>query len=94
MIKSRQSCSYSFVENCPRTPLTLRRGRYFVEGWGASGGGFNSTYKGKGAYVSAILNLRNEQTFFITLGGEGETCPHQAYGIYKGGCNGGGNGGV
>ena len=73
--------------------ITLKRGRYLVEGWGASGGG-PVDRKGKGAFITAILNLRVGKTLYITVGGEGESTIPKTNTLRQGGCNGGGNGGI
>ena len=70
--------------------VTIPKGNYLIEVWGASGGGTNG---GKGAYIVAKLLLREEKNFFCMLV-EKEKMPHSK-GVFSmdGGFNGGGNGG-
>lgn len=82
--------------------VTLPKGIYKFEVWGASGGigpGSNGSsqtaYKvqGLGGYSVGILKLKSKSTLYVYVGGQGE----QSKGInasgYAGGFNGGGNGG-
>ena len=78
--------------DCKQYNITLNRGKYLFELWGAQGGNSGNAKGGKGAYVSGITTLNSKETFYIYIGGQGNkgfistTRP-------KGGCNGGGDGG-
>ena len=78
-------------------------GKYKFELYGAQGG--NGRYQnldliredsgGKGAYVSGVLNLFYEATFYFFIGGKGEDQADIKTGAFgRGGYNGGGNGGA
>ena len=82
--------SFGFIENCPTQRVTLNPGVYFIEAWGASGGG---DYGGKGAYTAGKLKLHNITTFEIVVGGQGNPS-ELGPSVPKGGCNGGGNAGA
>lgn len=75
--------------------ITLERGNYSVECWGASGGGYTDDTTGKytggaGAYTKLDLTvLHNEQTLYIYVGGMGSLYSEEN--INNGGWNGGGN---
>ena len=75
--------------------ITLPKGIYKLECWGAQGGNSNQsngTYGngGKGGYSTGILNVSTNTTIYITVGGQGQN------GILNtrtaGGFNGGGDG--
>ena len=80
--------NYSFIDDCSERSTELQPGIYQFDLWGAKGGG---THGGKGGFSSGILFLRAKTTFFINVGGVGQS-PNGATGGL-GGCNGGGNGG-
>ena len=80
---------FDFIEGCPAQNVTLSRGKYFFEAWGASGGGEKG---GLGGYTSGYLSLYNTKTFFLYVGGKG-TDPSKGSDVSPGGCNGGGDGG-
>ena len=64
--------------------ITLVKGSYKIECWGAQGGYRSSTtYGGKGGYSTGVLNLTKKTTLYVYVGGSGNT----------GGTNGGFNGG-
>ena len=57
---------------CQPKTLNLQKGIYFFEAWGAAGtdNQCNSDYepheiKGRGAYTSGILKLKNPKTFYV-----------------------------
>ena len=83
------SINFDFIEDCPEQKVILSRGKYMFEAWGASGGGINVF--GKGAYAKGLINLKNESTFYIFVGGSGQNTSTTE--LPRGGCNGGGNGG-
>lgn len=65
--------------------ITLPKGVYKLECWGAQGGyRSNATYGGKGAYVTGTISLPSATTIHIYVGGSGRT------GGTSGGFNGGG----
>ena len=64
--------------------VTLLKGSYQIQCWGAQGGyRSNSTYGGNGGYSTGVLNLDKKTTLYVYVGGCGNT----------GGTNGGFNGG-
>ena len=87
------SYSFSFISECPHQEVRLFRGRYLIEGWGASGGG-GIEYSGKGAYLRGTLYLPSTTKLYVTIGGVGETSVSGENQTYNGGCNGGGRGGL
>lgn len=65
--------------------ITLPKGKYKLECWGAQGGyRSSSTYGGKGGKSTGTLTLNNSSTIYIYTGGAGNT------GKTNGGFNGGG----
>lgn len=65
--------------------ITLQKGKYKLECWGAQGGyRSSSSYGGKGGKSYGILTLNNASTIYIYAGGAGNT------GKTNGGFNGGG----
>ena len=73
--------------------ITLTRGKYLIEAWGASGGKTGDVKEAKGAFVSGIIKIGNPQSFLIYVGGKGENSISRNIAA-KGGFNGGGNGGL
>lgn len=77
------------ILNCPYTgqqqQITLAPGKYKLECWGAASNKPSSN-PGKGGYAKGILELQNETTFYIYVGG----VPTASSGWYTGGWNGGG----
>ena len=71
--------------------VTLKRGRYLFELWGASGGDSLNVEGGHGAYVHGVIHLFSLRSFLIYVGGHGENSSRN---LAKGGFNGGGNGGI
>ena len=78
-------------------------GVYRMECWGAAGGyGFctgstRTESYGRAAYTAGDLTLSQEQwnnykTFYVYVGGRGQSCHGARYDLSKGGYNGGGNG--
>ena len=77
------------IINCPykgsAKSLTLTKGTYKLEVWGAQGGyRSSSTYGGKGGYSVGTLSLSGSLTAYLLTGGSGNT------GGTSGGFNGGG----
>ena len=78
------------ILNCPysgsKKTLTLPKGQYKLECWGAQGGyRSNSTYGGKGGYSVGTITLSASTTVYLYAGGSGNT------GTTSGGFNGGGS---
>ena len=70
--------------------VTLPKGIYKLECWGAMGGYRSSVnYAGKGGYSVGTLTLPSTTTLYIYAGGEGRTGTKTSS-IYSGGFNGGG----
>ena len=76
--------------------VTLPRGKYIFECWGASGGdgGGDSARAsgGKGGYAIGYIKLRKKSQFYINVGEKGYCTGKNE--IQKGGFNGGGQGGT
>lgn len=75
--------------------ITLPKGTYKLECWGAQGGNSNlsnGTYGngGKGGYSTGILNVSTNTTIYITVGGQGQNGALNTR--TAGGFNGGGDG--
>lgn len=72
--------------------ITLPKGTYRLETWGASGGDSNSTYQGgKGGYSVGEATFEQDTTLYVIVGGRGSNSVDKNGA--KGGYNGGGNGG-
>ena len=66
------------ILNCPYSgtykTLTLPKGQYKLEVWGAQGGYRSSTtYGGKGGYSVGTINLTTRTTVYLYAGGAGNT---------------------
>ena len=77
------------ILNCPysgnKKSITLPKGTYKLEVWGAEGGYRSSTsYSGKGGYAKGTVTLTEQKTIYCYAGGSGRT------GGTSGGFNGGG----
>ena len=88
---------------CHPIEVNLSKGTYKFELWGAQGGEgrfqnqitLHDDSGGKGAYVSGVIKLDEERTFYLYIGGKGEDQNSTAQGAFgRGGYNGGGNGGA
>ena len=97
-IPSPEALQVGDILNCPysgaEVAITLPKGRYKLEVWGAAGGnGYNSTsyIGGKGGYSCGNLTLNSEKTLYVYSGGQGRGS--SAVGVQSGGFNGGGAGG-
>lgn len=81
------------IINCPYTGavknISLPKGKYKLEVWGAQGGDANSTYVGgKGGYSVGQITLIDAATLlYLRVGGKGKA----STGSSSGGFNGGGN---
>ena len=89
-IKYAAPFSFPFNNSCTPFSIQLNKGKFKLEAWGASGG---NEYGGRGAYATGIINLIEQTQFFIFVGGEGENISKTMTNP-KGGCNGGGHGGM
>ena len=83
------------ILNCPYSgavkSITLPKGQYKLEVWGAQGGYRSSTtYGGKGGYAVGTINLTAKTTVYLYAGGAGNTPTTATSSIYPGGFNGGG----
>ena len=71
--------------------VTLPKGIYKFEVWGAQGGSYSSYYGGAGGYSVGTITLTADTTVFIYVGGQPATNSTQRT-VVSGGFNGGGNG--
>lgn len=79
------------ILNCPYSgstkSITLPKGQYQLECWGAQGGNFNNSYLGGyGGYSIGILTLSKKTIIYLQTGGKGSDSS------INGGYNGGGKG--
>lgn len=76
-------------------PVTLPRGAYKLECWGASGGYYQGTSGGRGGYSCGTLTLQDATKLHLYAGGMGEDFENykrsSAGNVYAGGFNGGGS---
>ena len=84
------------IINCPYSStyktITLPKGIYKLECWGAQGGSYNTTcVGGKGGYSVGTITLTKDETFYLYTGGQGQKASSSATGILTGGFNGGGD---
>ena len=84
------------ILNCPYSgsvkSITLPKGQYKLECWGAQGGSYNTAYPGgKGGYSAGTLILSNKTIFYLYVGGKGNSYnSSSSKGTTAGGFNGGG----
>ena len=85
------------ILNCPYSgeaiSITLPKGKYLLEVWGAQGGyRSSSTYGGKGGYAKGVLELLEETLVYLLSGGSGnsQTASGSSSVLTPGGFNGGG----
>ena len=95
--------SYSFECENKEVNLTLGRGIYLLNVFGAEGGSFEDPSKwgmakqgGKGGFSSAVLEIKHSSTIYVNVGCKGEESPYNIwdpgyYTLLKGGFNGGGD---
>ena len=76
------NCSYSGTSK----EITLPKGQYKFECWGAQGGTYNSIIGGKGGYSSGTLTITEKTLIYLYTGGSGSSSSTSS------GFNGGGNG--
>lgn len=77
--------------------ITLPKGKYKLEVWGAQGGSTSSSSTvssigGYGAYSVGNITITDDTTLFVSIGGMGESSTSGASKTLSGGDNGGGNG--
>ena len=89
LIPSASALKTGDILNCPYSgtskTITLPKGKYKLECWGAQGGYRSSTtYGGKGGYAKGTLTLTANTVIILVAGGAGNT------GGTSGGFNGGG----
>lgn len=77
---------YNFLYTGKIKNVTLPKGVYKFECWGAQGGTYSSIVGGKGGYSKGILTLENDTNIYIRVGGQGSSLSTVA------GFNGGGVG--
>lgn len=89
------------ILNCPYSgsskSITLPKGTYKLEVWGAQGGGATSNsskYGGKGGYSVGTITLTNPTLFYLVCGGQGvsDDGSYSSQTLLNGGYNGGGAG--
>ena len=83
----------SDILNCPYSgsikSITLPKGTYKIECWGAQGGSYSNTYHGGfGGYSVGTLLLDSPRTLYLVSGGSGGIKNNKGY--IDGGYNGGG----
>ena len=68
----KENIVYNFEYSGLTEELSLDRGKYLLECWGAQGGTVSETYKGgKGGYSTGILTLDEQTTLYINVGQQG-----------------------
>ena len=91
------------TSECSSISISLKKGLYTFELWGAEGGRgrelnnetLRANSSGKGAYVSGNLYLKESSYFYLYIGGKGEDQTSKTSEVASlGGFNGGGKGGV
>lgn len=76
--------------------ITLPKGKYKLQCWGAQGGSVTGTYAiagSKGGYSEGVLTLTNTTTLYIFVGGQGTSYTSSASQTSTTAINGGWNGG-
>ena len=83
------------ILNCPykgkAISLTLPKGQYQLECWGAQGGSYSSYPGGYGGYSVGTITLANDTLLYCYVGGQPATISSSRTTV-PGGFNGGGNG--
>ena len=81
------------ILNCPYSgvvkSITLPKGTYKLECWGAQGGSYSNYYGGKGGYSVGVLTITEDTLLYLYVGGQPETSTSSSVTI-SGGFNGGG----
>ena len=79
------------ILNCPYSgtykQVTLPKGTYKLECWGAEGGGstYHSTTGGKGGYSSGTYIINKDTTIYLYVGGQGNIGSYNVLGGWNGG---------
>lgn len=90
-IPSSSSLKTGDILNCPYSgtykSITLPKGTYKLECWGAQGGSssYHNTTGGKGGYSTGVYTITNNTTLYLYTGGMGNTGSVSVYGGYNGG---------
>lgn len=71
--------------------VTLPKGVYKLEVWGAQGGSYSSYYGGAGGYSAGTITFTSDTPLYIYVGGQPATNSSDRV-VVSGGFNGGGNG--
>jgi len=86
----------NYTYNGSYRTITLPRGTYKFELWGARGGGCGNNNGGKGGYAYGNVNITANTTYYIYCGGVGKnstsSIDRNSGRVYAGGFNGGGTG--
>ena len=88
--KGNNTFNFQGPDSTSSSPIEVffPKGKYFVELFGASGGGLSP---GKGGYTYGLLKLNSPKTLYFYIGGQGINNIVQILdGCIKGGWNGGG----
>jgi hypothetical protein len=89
------SISNGDILNCPYSgaskTITLPKGKYKLECWGAEGGTASSYAGGKGGYSIGTLGLAKNTTLHLYTGGAGKSNLVTSGTVLEGGFNGGGS---
>ena len=80
---------YTGTEQVFTVPQT---GTYKIEIWGAQGGGTSQNSGGYGSYSVGSVQLRNNDSIYLNIGGQGEVSSNEINSEGLGGYNGGGIG--
>ena len=84
---------FKYKDTCEPYEISLSKGSFFIELWGAQGG--NSGVGGRpgyGGYTSGVLTLSKPETFLLIVGGKGQNTSKTDASTNS--CNGGGAGGT
>lgn len=85
------SAKIDFTYTGKSQAISLPKGKYIIECWGAQGGSYNTYYGGAGGYSIGTLTLTKDSTdLYIYVGGQPASTT--ATGATPGGFNGGGQG--
>ena len=60
------------LTDCTYYVVTLRRGTYAFEAWGAQGGGGGGE-PGKGGYSRGVISIPNRRTIYLFIGAQGDS---------------------
>ena len=86
------NCSCTLFGTCFPYQITLKKGVYLFEAWGAKGG--DTTYRNcnngkvigaRGGYASGRIRIKNKQLLYIYVGQKGSSYPDGDYFAFNGG---------